>query len=635
MTILLFQSTAAKEKMALLFIIKLLILGCLLKCIFFFYNYNVSGAWHLKGWKDITIISLWAIAYDVFCISSILLPLFGILAGGGKYLQLKIARRIITAFFSIAVTLFIFINTIDIFYYRFHLQRADADLLYVLRNPFKNGTVAIITGVAFMFCLVCGIWVYRSIHRMVISGTAHKRFQLTFLLLVVYFALFLMSGPKKILPTFPLTQLSPVQLPLVQNSFHSFIYSVYRRNETTLPGKFYMTPAELETVFSIHKKNNVVSSPKNIVLFIMESVPPAFFESTSPYKVQMPFLDSLVNKSSFYSNAFSYSYSSNKGITAILSGLPTITDIPLYHSNYTSIARVSVGEALKRNSYKSSFFIGDNFDDFGFAKCSKWLGIDNYYSMEAIPGYGKMEKHSMGLHDEYVLNYMLEKLRKTEGNFLAIQYNISTHYPNDLPSSFVKKYPALSGTPQMKTMQYYDDCLQRFFSEAAAEAWFTNTVFIFCSDHWAQPHPNNIKIDEVESFRIPLFIYEPGNAHKKVIRTPVSQLDIVNTLLYYGGIKDSFTSYGINLKDTLLQEDRTIFTKTNSAIYQAINNEYVLGFNAMEGAAVYCYAYKKDPGKNTNLLQQNATPEINKLILEMKAFLQTAEAHYRGGNSEW
>lgn len=49
----------------------------------------------------------------------------------------------------------------------------------------------------------------------------------------------------------------------------------------------------------------------------MESVPYDFFDSSSAYKVAMPFFDSLLQKSVFYKNAFGYSHESNKGITAI------------------------------------------------------------------------------------------------------------------------------------------------------------------------------------------------------------------------------------------------------------------------------------------------------------------------------
>jgi phosphoglycerol transferase MdoB-like AlkP superfamily enzyme len=392
----------------------------------------------------------------------------------------------------------------------------------------------------------------------------------------------------------------------------------------------YMTDARQELLFGIHKINNRVSAPKNVILFIMESVPLDFFDSSSPYKVAMSFLDSLVNKSTSFSNAYSYSYSSNKGITAILAGIPTLTDIPLYHSNYTSINRTSAGTVLAKNNYSSAFFIGDNYDDFGFAKCCNWLGIQHYYCMQDIPGYRQMEKHSMGLHDEYVLNFMQDKLEKMRQPFFAVQYNISTHYPNDIPHSFKDKYPAVNTTPPMKTMQYYNDCLQQFFRDANKKPWYNNTVFIFCSDHWAQPHTKNIKIDIVESFRIPLFIYDPGNEKKIIVSSPVSQLDILNTILYYGGIKDSIISYGVNLSDTMLLPNRTVFCKVNSVVYQAINAGYVLGFNAEEGKAIYCYDYKKDPDKKNNLLLKPATAATDSIILQMKAFLQTASNHYRG-----
>jgi phosphoglycerol transferase MdoB-like AlkP superfamily enzyme len=513
------------------------------------------------------------------------------------------------------------------------MQRADADMLFVMRNPFDDSTYKIWVMIIamFLFLFVATWYFYRQLDKLMISKQTARNSFLILLLPVFFISIFFVTGTKKILPTYPLTNLNPTQLPLVQNSLHTFLYSLYRRKETSLPATRYMPLRQQQAIFQIEKKNNTTTTPKNIVLFIMESVPIDFFDRSSPYKVPMPFLDSLVQKSTFYSNAFSYSYNSNKGITAILSGLPTITDIPLYHANYTSIKRTSVGRELKRNGYQSAFFIGDNYDDFGFAKCSRWLGIEQYYSMEAIPGYKKMEKHSMGLHDEFVLNFMQEELKKMQSPFFTVQYNISTHYPNDVPTSFKNKYPEQKGTPQMLSMLYYNDCLHQFFDSIRSEPWYKNTVFIFCSDHWAQPQYNYISMDKVESFRIPLFIYEPANETGTVVHSPVSQFDIVNTVLYYAGIgRENFISYGTNLKDSVLAAGRTVFCKTNAAIYQAINDEYVLGFNGIEGTPLYCYAYKIDPEKKNNLLLQPANAAINKLILEMKAFLQTAVSHYRG-----
>jgi phosphoglycerol transferase MdoB-like AlkP superfamily enzyme len=270
----------------------------------------------------------------------------------------------------------------------------------------------------------------------------------------------------------------------------------------------------------------------------------------------------------------------------------------------------------------------------GFAQCCKWLGIQHYYCMKDIPGYQQMEKHSLGLHDEYVLSFMQQKIAAMQQPFFAVQYNISTHYPNDLPQSFIDKYPRQNTTPSMKTMAYYNDCLQQFFKEGATKDWYKNTVFIFCADHWATPDVNNVKLDETSGFRIPIFIYEPGNEKKNTIASPVSQLDVVNTILQTGSKQGSVLSYGTSLMDTALQPNRTVFAKMNNVVYEAINDKYVMGFNAVEGKPLYYFDYLKDPRKQHNLLSQPGySTGIDSIVLQMKAFLQTASAHYRSKHS--
>ncbi|RYF90683.1 MAG: LTA synthase family protein [Chitinophagaceae bacterium] len=623
------KQLAVTEKKALLFLLKLLLLLCLLKCIFFAYNYSLTGGWSLNNYQNITAIIGWSLLYDAVTLAAVNLPYFILLLAFNKRNVNRFAQSAMAAAFATINAFVVALNCIDIFYFRFHLQRSDADLLYVLRNPFLEGNLVVflLIVVSLVSIILLGRVLYKGLITITNKSVQGRTFILTNAVLAVTIILFLATGTKKILPTYPLTAVDAIQLPLTQNSFHTFIYSLYRKNDVVIPAKQYMTEAARKALFSIDKKIDGVASPKNIVLFIMESVPADFFDSSSAYKVQMPFLDSLVRSSTYFSNAFSYSYNSNKGITAMLAGIPTLTDIPLYHSNFTSINKTGIGEALQKNNYSSSFFIGDHYDDFGFAKCSKWLGIQQYHSMEAIPGYKQMEQHSMGLHDEYVLGFMQEKLKTMPQPFFAAQYNISTHYPNDLPKNF--KVNGANTTPPMKTMQYYNDCLQTFFKEAALQPWFDNSVFIFCSDHWAQPHTKVIKLDAVESFRIPLFIYEPGNPTGKIEDAPVSQLDILNTVLHYGGITDSIVSYGENLTNSPLNPQRTVYTKINGFLYQAINMEYVLGFDALQGKALYCYNYKKDAGKNVNLLLASSHPEVDQLIQQMKAFLQAGVRHYR------
>ena len=621
---------AERQQPAFIFLLKLLILLCLLKCIFFFYNNGVTGGWQIESSVNVVHILLWSLLYDTLIIVLINLPFFLLLLLK-PFPKSRPLLLLIAAATALINSFCILLNSIDIFYFRFHQQRADADLLYVLKNPFQNhdwGSAAIASaGIALL--LIMTILIFKSLKKIIAHYKAGYSFFLTLFFMGTFCLLFFIFGIKKALPTYPLTNISSTQLPLAQNSIHTFVYSLYRRNESILFPHDYMSQALQDSLFSIHKTNNLLpgATQKNVVLFIMESIPEDFFNSNSKYKVTMPFLDTLVNKSTYFSNAFSYSHNSNKAITAMLAGIPTLTEIAFYHSNFTSIPITQIGNQLAKRNYSNAFFIGDHYDDFGFAKCCNLLGL-RYYCMEDIPGYKKMEKHAMGIHDEYVLRFMGDKIAEMKQPFLAVNYNTSTHYPNKLPTDYREKYPAKNFSDQMKSMSYYNECLEQFFRNAATQPWYKNTVFIFCADHWMYPDFNNLSIDIVQKFHIPIFIYDPSN-EKKILKTNiVSQLDIMNSILSYTNDKESFISYGENLVDSSVKLNRVVFCKENNIIYQAIDSSYVLGFNALTGTPEFCYNYKKDLARKNNLIGLKIIPHIDSLILQMKAFLQTATKHY-------
>ncbi|RYY45841.1 MAG: LTA synthase family protein [Chitinophagaceae bacterium] len=617
----------AREYPAVQLLLKLLILLWLVKTIFFLYNYRLSNGWEISNAKTLFAVLGWALYYDLLCTALVLLPFFLALllpVRRGRFLT-------IAAWISVGLGTFaVMLNIVDIFYFAFHRQRADADLLYVLRNPFQNGpAIALIILVAGIILLAVVSWILmKQFKRLIKVSVDNEPFYLTTIFLLCLIASLFVGHSKRMLPNRPLTDVTSKQLPLTQNSLHSFLYSLYRSKEAVIPSASYFPANEQTRWFNNRTLNTMAAAtPKNVVLFIMESVPYEFFDSNSPYKVPLPFLDSLLTHSSFYSNAFSYSYNSNKGITAILTGLPTLTDIPLYHSPFAGITKTSIGERLAATGYSSSFFIGDNFDDFGFAKCCNWTGIQHYYCMQDVPGYKKLPKHTMGLHDEYMIELMQEKLKTTPAPFFTTLYNISTHYPNDLTPTFRQQTSSLPLSAPAKSMLYYDQCLSNFFSWAATQPWYSNTVFIFCSDHWARPDDSVTTDDVVNSFRIPIFIFDPSINKKSVQHNLVSQLDIMNTVLSYSGSTDSITSYG---KSLLEQPDttRTIFTKVNNGVYQAINSRYVLGFDADAGRALYCFDYIADAKRERNLLSRKNSA-IDSIQNMMKAFLQSASNHYR------
>ncbi len=622
---------ANNEKAAVFFLLKLLILLSLLKLVFYFYNAPVLGTALNISVKNIFVLLKWSLYYDALVLLFINTP-FLVLLVILSFFKKKIPAVLITVVFLLANFIGVLLNLVDVFYFHFHLQRADADLLYVIQHPFQTGFSQHLFAAFFGIVAIAVLfYLLLRIHKKLL--TDHLQGSKFFMLALVMFiscVLFIKFQPKKIVPTYPLTELNSAQLQIVENSLHSFAFSLYRKREGMVHPYHFLPDTLCDKLFTaseISYTNDYVSSKKNIVLFIMESIPEDFFHTSGKYKVAMPFFDSLVKQSTYFSNAYSYSHNSNKGITAILAGIPTLTEIPLYHSNYATLKTTAIGTALAASGYSSSFFIGDEYDDYGFAKCCNWLGIQHYYSKEAIPGYQNMENHTLGLHDQYVLDFMGNTINTMHSPFFAVNYNISTHFPNDLPKNYNDKFPDKNFLLEMKSMNYYNECLQQFFAKASTQSWYNNTVFIFCSDHWMYPDARSLVSDVVQDFHIPIIIFDPAQPQQKMINSPVSQLDILNTVLCIAGIKATVISYGNSLLDNNLQQNRTVFCKENSTLYQAIDSSYVLGFNAVTGKAEFCYNYKTDIERKTNLVGA-FNPVVDSLSLKMKAFLQTASYHY-------
>lgn len=627
------------------FLLSLLLFHSVLKIIFYQYNHSLLFTGTEAGIslsKKLQLVK-WSLAADTLTLLGINCLLLFILTAV-KFVTAKIsswldiiAGWLIIPFFVLINSFALVLNLVDVFYFRFHFQRANADLLYVLDHPWNRLMQQPFFIILISFAVLAGIiyLVWRMHIKLFRSFIRDNNCRLITMILFAGLAcalLFKNSFAKFLVPTYPMVQLQGRHLSFVQNSFHTFLYSCYRKGEVYL-SKNYMSDVEADSIIRIRKKLNISNTnavKKNIVLFIMESVPYDFFDSSGAYKVNMPFFDSLLQKSTFFNNAFCYAHESNKGITAILAGVPTLTDVPLYHSSYVNMPITPIGTALKKMNYQSMFCIGDEYDNFGFAKCMNWLGIDTYYSREDIPGYKSLPAHSMGLQDAAVLDFFKQKAGQQQKPFFAIQYNISTHFPYDIPENFAKKSPS-NYTPAMKAMQYYDHSLQQFFNAAKNEGWFANTTFIFCSDHWLFPQGRpGFAYKAVSSNHIPVIIFDPSDNKKKTDSRLVSQFDIHATVLAAAGYSDSIISYGNNLLDSSVN-NKNVFSKSGNTIYQVMDSNYILGFNIISNKTEYLYDYKKDISLAKNLAEdKNHSPILNSMLKRVKAFLQKTVSHYNG-----
>jgi hypothetical protein len=124
-------------KPAFKFLIKVLILLSLIRCIFFIYNLHSGQRLKINNFSVALNVIGWSVFYDVCVISFLSLPLAFLLV---IFKKVKAIEKIILLIFSALFAFMLLLNITDIFYFPFKLQRADDELLYVLRNPFETGS---------------------------------------------------------------------------------------------------------------------------------------------------------------------------------------------------------------------------------------------------------------------------------------------------------------------------------------------------------------------------------------------------------------------------------------------------------------------------------------------------------------
>src|SRR5436190_8383917 len=219
------------------FLLSLLLIYSVLKIIFYNYNFSLlfTGDELSNSPAGTTRLIKWSLANDLLVILLINSALL-LLLQASRLVTPKITNWFILPAFVLLNSFAILLNLADIFYFRFHFQRANADLLYVLDHPFEqlfHQNIFII--IAFFAGIAGTLFLLWKLHKKFIASFSdgkHAGLLTGIILFCIGLAvLFKTSFSKVLLPSYPLLEIRSKQLPLVQNSFHTFLYSVFRKGE--------------------------------------------------------------------------------------------------------------------------------------------------------------------------------------------------------------------------------------------------------------------------------------------------------------------------------------------------------------------------------------------------------------------
>ena len=417
----------------------------------------------------------------------------------------------------------------------------------------------------------------------------------------------------------------PVEVALVLNTPFSLIRTI-GKNAFSVPTYFASREA-LETVYTpVHlPADTVVMRQKNVVVLIVESFGREYIGALNEtlekgqYKGYTPFTDSLIA----HSATFKYSYCNGRksidGMPSILSGIPMFVE-PFFLSPY-SVNQVSgLADCLGRKGWQTAFFHGAARGSMGFQAFAKATGFEQYRGREdyedelSTSGHVEKDRGVWGIDDEPFLQYFCRQLSAMRQPFMTALFTLSSHHPFDVPAAYRDIYKE-EGLPIHKVIRYTDHALQLFFSQAAQEPWFANTVFVMTSDHTNQSDHAEYQT-ALGGFSVPIIIYDPSGDIVPGRRPAVAQqTDIMPTILGYLDYDEPYLSFGVDLLHT--PADSTWAVNYLNGTYQYVKYGHVLQFDGQAVRAVYAI--------NDSLMQYNLVgclPCQSQMETELKAIIQ-------------
>lgn len=578
---------------------------------------NVSFGDFLIGiWVDCIAIGIWFIPF--YALS--LLP--------HPFRYKKFYTIFLKFLFHLTNGIMIALNLLDIEYFKYTSKRSTADLFSIVNagsdiaQLFTTFLMDFWWLILFLIVLLLlSIFLYNKTKSF--DGTYQKslRFWSKDALVFVLFGslLFIMGrGGLSIRPADMLTVATytqPDKLTLTLNTPLTIIKTV---GKIGLKEKDYFSDLDkLNAQFlPIHSPNPAyaLKSKPNVFIIILESFGNEWLGKKTGGEFT-PFLDSLIDESLYFSNAYANGKKSIEAMPAIFAGIPTLMDNPYISSPYGMNQIKALPTLLKEEGYSSGFFHGATNGSMKFDEFANVAGFDHYFGRIEYNNESHCDD-TWGVLDEFFNPWSAKTVTQTlKEPFLAGLFTLSSHHPYFIPEEHENNLPE-GEFPIAKSIAYGDMSLRKFFSAAEKEPWYENTIFVICADHTPAGH-SPFYFNRIGMYQIPILLFDPSNRIKEGVDNRItSHIDIMPSILDLVGYKNDFYSFG-----------QSVFTQNkNRFAYNYINETYHLFkgdylLNYQNDKPVGFYNYKIDSLTLSDSLKFH-TDKVEDHVMLMRAIIQ-------------
>jgi phosphoglycerol transferase MdoB-like AlkP superfamily enzyme len=523
-------------------------------------------------------------------------------------------------------------NSIDIIYYRFILKRTTASVFDIV--SYDNNKTKLTIRFIYDFWYIALIFLILTL-LLIMSYSWLKPKPLQFTrkwkyAVVSLIALILVSGLSVVgmrggymTSTRPIAMSnagkyvnSPEEMALVQNTPFC-IMKTWGKKSFEIK-KYFSSEQELDKIYSpvIKPDTSAVMKKDNVVVIILESFSREFVGSLNKnlkggtYKGYTPFLDSLINESLVFTNAFANGRKSIDAIPSVTASVPALV-LPYVISERSGNKINSLASLLSQQGYETAFFHGAPNGSMGFDAFTKIAGFHRYIGKNE---YGNDDGFDgvWGIWDEPFFQFFADQMNSMKEPFATTIFSVSSHHPFKVPIQYEDKFPE-EDIPLQKCIRYTDYSLKEFFDKAKTMPWFKNTLFVITADHCSESDFKEYKT-LVNYFAVPLIFYKPDGSLKGKDESIAEQIDIMPSILGYLSYPKPYVAFGNNLFDKSAKRFAINYIEES---YQFLTGDYAFYFSDNKITGIYNRV--SDPYLTKNLL---GSVDFSKDVMLYKAIVQ-------------
>jgi phosphoglycerol transferase MdoB-like AlkP superfamily enzyme len=323
---------------------------------------------------------------------------------------------------------------------------------------------------------------------------------------------------------------------------------------------------------TLHRPDSQHITQPNVVLVLMEGLSAAKLASYGDTNNCTPYLDTLIQQSYFFNNAYSAGLHTHNGIYSSITSFPALferhgmTQIPILRYN-------NLISTLRDHDYQTIYFSNHDVE---FDNVGGFLVENGIQQMVSERDYDLSKKLSVwGVPDDYMFDFSIPYLNKLAANkkpFFGLYMTTSNHRPFRFPENYQRRFES----DENEGAAYADWSIEQWMEKVKKEDWFENTLFVFMSDHgWAIKPRYDIPLNYVH---VPLFFYSPKYFPAAITNDKLAaQIDVFPTIMSALKLPYTQTDLGVDL-----------FSNTRPYVY----------FNADDKLGVlnknYYYIYRKN-----------------------------------------